>query len=160
MPAWIRRFGLHLAAALGAMGVFAAAAVVGASQTRQPTDIAPQPIASVVRPRAAAGQRPTVVVTPAGETPTPIPRGRTAAVRPERSLAGTIQSVGPDSLQVVGVGGRTWTIEPAPGALIRLNGKSAKLEGLQPGDGVVILGQAQPGPGLRFLAHAVTAKSK
>jgi hypothetical protein len=81
-------------------------------------------------------------------------------VRPERSLAGTVQSVSSDSLQVVGVGGRTWTVEPAPGALIRVNGKAARLDGLQPGDGVVILGQAQPRPGLRFLAHAITAKRK
>jgi hypothetical protein len=140
----MKRFGLHLAAAVGAVGVFAAAAVVGANQTHPA-----QPVASDVR------ARPTVVATP-------VPRGRAAAVavRPERSLAGTIQSVGPDSLQVLGVGGRTWTIEPVAGALIRLNGRAAKLESLQPGDGVVILGQAQAGPGLRFVAHAITAKSK
>jgi hypothetical protein len=41
-----------------------------------------------------------------------------------------------------------------------LNGKTAKLDALQAGDGVLILGQAQPGPGLRFLAHAITAKTK
>jgi hypothetical protein len=58
---------------------------------------------------------------------------------------------------VLGVGGRTWSVEPAPGALIRLNGKVAKLDSLQPGDAVVILGQAQS-PGPRFLAHAITAK--
>jgi hypothetical protein len=63
-------------------------------------------------------------------------------------------------LTVVGVGGRTWTVQPAPGALIRLNGKAAKLDALQAGDGVVILGQAQPRPGLTFLAHAITAKAK
>jgi hypothetical protein len=67
--------------------------------------------------------------------------------------------VQPDALEIVGVGGRVWRVEPAPGALIRLNGKTAKLDALQPGDGVVILGQAQPGRGLRFLAHAITAKS-
>jgi hypothetical protein len=156
------RFGLHLAAAAGAVGVFAAAAVVGASQMHPPADISPQAVATVVRPRAGVGQRPTVVATPAVETATPAPRPRAggAAVRPERSLAGTIESVGPDSLQVVGVGGRTWTIEPAAGALIRLDGKAAKLDSLQPGDGVVILGQAQAGPGLRFLAHAITAKAR
>jgi hypothetical protein len=44
--------------------------------------------------------------------------------------------------------------------LIRRNGKAAKLDALQPGDGVVILGQAQPGPGAHFTAHAITAKSK
>jgi hypothetical protein len=65
-----------------------------------------------------------------------------------------------DAIDIVGVGGRVWRVEPAPGALIRLNGKAAKLEALQPGDGVVILGQAQPGPALRFLAHAITAKAK
>jgi len=59
---------------------------------------------------------------------------------------------------IVGLGGRTWRVEPAPGALIRLNGKPARLDALQPGDTVVILGQAQGGPGLRFLAHAITAK--
>jgi hypothetical protein len=66
----------------------------------------------------------------------------------------------PDGLDVVGVGGREWTVQPVPGALIRLNGKAAKLEQLEAGDGVVILGQAQPGPGLHFLAHAVTAKTR
>ena len=33
--AWLKRFGLHLAAAIGATGIFVAAAAVGASQTRQ-----------------------------------------------------------------------------------------------------------------------------
>ena len=141
MSAWFKRFGLHLAAAIGATGVFVAAAAAGANQTRQQAP--PPPVVTVVRTR------------------TPVPaRVRTQAVRPERSLAGTIRSVQPDSLDVVGVGGREWRIEPAPGALIRLNGKAAKLESLQPGDGVVILGQAQTGPGSRFLAHAITAKSK
>ena len=79
---------------------------------------------------------------------------------PERSLSGTIKEVLPDGLDVVGVGGREWRIVPAPGALIRLNGKAAPLDTLQAGDGVVILGQAQPGPGGRFLAHAITARRK
>ncbi|MBV9323374.1 MAG: hypothetical protein JO352_06265 [Chloroflexi bacterium] len=169
MSAWLKRFSLHLAAAVGATGVFVAAVAVGANQTRQQTEISQPPVATIVRPRPPSGQRrPTVVVaTPTPQSPpstsTPAdsagqPAG--AAVRPERSLAGTIQSVGADSLQVVGVGGRTWTVEPAPGALIRLNGKAARLDALQPGDGVVILGQAQPRPGLRFLAHAITAKAK
>jgi hypothetical protein len=185
VSAWLKRFGLHLAAAVGATGVFVVAAAVGANQTRQQADLGATPIATVVRPRQGLGQRPrpTVVVAtppaqagagtgaaPAAEaTPeaqaqplTPRQQRAATAVRPERSLAGTVQSVGPDSLQVLGVGGRTWTVEPAPGALVRLNGKAAKLEALQPGDGVVILGQAQPGQGqgLRFLAHAVTAKGK
>jgi hypothetical protein len=36
---WFKRFGLHLAAAIGATGVFVAAAAVGASQTRQQAPI-------------------------------------------------------------------------------------------------------------------------
>ena len=76
------------------------------------------------------------------------------------SLSGTIREVLPDGLDIVGVGGREWRIVPAPGALIRLNGKAAPLDTLQAGDGVVILGQAQPGPGGRFLAHAITARRK
>jgi hypothetical protein len=81
-------------------------------------------------------------------------------VNPERSLAGSIKAVLPNGLDVIGVGGREWMVEPVPGALIRRNGKAAKLDALQPGDSVVILGQAQPGPGARFVAHAITAKSK
>jgi hypothetical protein len=81
-------------------------------------------------------------------------------VVPERSLAGTIKAVLGDGLDVMGVGGREWHVIPTPGALIRLNGKSAKLDGLQPGDTVVILGQAQSGPGNPFLAHAITARRK
>ena len=81
---------------------------------------------------------------------------------PERSLAGTIKDVLPDGLDVMGVGGREWRVAPAPGALIRLNGKAARLDALHVGDTVVILGQAQPnqGPVLRFLAHAITARRK
>ena len=212
MSAWLKRFGLHLAAAVGATGVFVAAAAVGASQTRQQAAIVSPDTTIVARP-SRTPRRPTVEVTPtavppvadaqssgAGPTATPAsgaspanppdateptappasgapaanppaaskpssgqPRPTAtpgaAAVRPERSLAGTVQSVGPDTLVVLGVGGRTWRVEPAPGALIRVNGKAAKLDAIQPGDGVVILGQAQAGPGLRFLAHAITAKS-
>jgi hypothetical protein len=154
LAAWLRRFGLHLAAAVGATGVFVAAAAVGAHQTRLGAE-QPAGTAVVSPSRTPAGRpKPQVVVTPTRQTATP------AAVRPERSLAGTVRNVQPDSLDIVGVGGREWHIDPAPGALIRLNGKAAKLDSLQPGDGVVILGQAQPGPGLRFLAHAITAKSK
>ncbi len=164
MAAWLKRFGLHLAAAVGATGVFVAAAAVGANQARQQDDVASPPVATVVRTRQPPGQpRPTVIVTtPTAQSGQPLtPRQPlAAAVRPERSLAGTIQSVEPDSLTMVGVGGRTWTVQPAPGALIRLNGKAARLDALQPGDGVVILGQAQPRPGRTFLAHAVTAKAK
>ena len=35
MLAWLKRFGLHMAAAIGATGIFVAAAAVGANQTRQ-----------------------------------------------------------------------------------------------------------------------------
>jgi hypothetical protein len=139
VAAWLKRFGLHLAAAVGATGVFVAAAAVGAHQTREQTAslATPPPVATVVRTRT--------------------PR---VNIRPERSLAGTIRSVEPDGLQVVGVGGREWRVEPAPGALVHRNGRTAKLEALQPGDGVVVLGQAESGPGLRFLAHAITARAK
>jgi len=143
VSAWLKRFGLHLAAAVGATGIFVAAAAVGASQTHP-----------------AQSNAPSVHIV---GTPTRIPqsqRRQTVAVRPERSLAGTIRDVEPDALEIVGVGGRVWRIEPAPGALIRLNGKAAHLDSLQPGQGVVVLGQAQPGPGLRFLAHAITAKTR
>ena len=151
MKAWLQRFGLHLAAAVGATGVFVAAAAVGATQTRQAATVSPTPAVSVVQPGRTpdAQGRPNVAVA----TPQP-------GVRPERSLAGTIRDVQSDSIEIVGVGGRVWRIEPAPGALIRLNGKAAKLDALQPGDGVVILGQAQPGADRRFLAHAITAKTK
>lgn len=233
MSAWLKRFGLHLAAAVGATGVFVAAAAVGANQTRQQSPLISPDTTIVARPTRTARPRPVVEVTPtstpaseqqpavaagppssvsaaqpttsappptteppsassegsapatnpppANAPPVSKPAGQTApsgqsapagqgapaprptatpAERPERSLAGTVQSVEGGVLQVVGVGGRTWRVEPAPGALIRLNGKAAKLDALQPGDGVVILGQAQPGPGLRFLAHAITAKSR
>jgi hypothetical protein len=136
VPAWIKRFGLHLAAAVGATSVFVAAAAVGANQTRQVASISPPPTTIIARPP------------------------RTATVRPERSLAGTVRAVQPDYVEVTGVGGRVWRVEPAPGALIRVNGKAASLDGIQAGDGVVILGQAEGGPGLRFLAHAITAKSR
>lgn len=148
MSAWLKRFGLHLAAAVGATGVFVAAAAVGANQTRQQASAVSPESTVVARPARTAVPRPVVQVTP------------TPAVRPERSLAGRVRDVQPDALEIVGVGGRTWRVEPASGALIRLNGKAAKLEAIHPGDGVVILGQAQPGPGQRFLAHAITAKSR
>jgi hypothetical protein len=54
--------------------------------------------------------------------------------------------------------GRELRVSPVPGALIRLNGKTVPLEQLQPGDSVVILGQAQAGSNTRFLAHAITAR--
>jgi len=156
--AWLKRFGLHLAAAVGATGIFVAAAAVGATQTRQQTaSIAPSQI-TVSGTRTPEGERkPTVVAIPA-------PRRTPAAARvaPERSLAGTVQAVLPDELDVLGIGGREWHVAPAPGALIRLNGKAATLDTFQAGDTVVILGQAETGPGRggHFLAHAITARRK
>jgi hypothetical protein len=162
--AWLKRFGLHLAAAVGATGIFVAAVSVGASQTRQREASAGPTAVIAVLPRApGARPKPSVVVAP---TPTPArttpaaPPAPTEQVVPERSLSGTIMEVLPDGLDVTGVGGREWHIVAAPGALIRLNGKAAHLDGLQAGDSVVILGQAQPGPGARFLAHAITARRK
>jgi hypothetical protein len=154
MSAWFKRFALHLAAAVGATGIFVAAAAVGANQTRQPFVVA----------------TPTSVTQPTTPTTDPTPRPRptrsavatpsTQKVIPERSLAGTVTAVRPDEIDVHGVGGRDWHVAPAPGALIRLNGKAIRLDSLQAGDSVVILGQAQPGAGARFLAHAITARSK
>ncbi len=224
MSAWLKRFGLHLAAAVGATGIFVAAAAVGASQTRQQVIVGEATVPAVRTRAPTAERKPTVVVVtptpaPAANAPTatsqapasqptaapqatpdanpgvsavapqpdsqqpqtqpqqpatarPKPQAtpRTAPpatpapaadkVVPERSLAGSIREVQPDALVVLGVGGREWHVIPAPGALIRLNGKPARLDALQAGDNVVILGQAQPGPGARFLAHAITAKSK
>jgi hypothetical protein len=161
MAARIKRFGLHLAAALGATGIFVGAAAVGASQVRQQ-----EPAAASAPAASPRTPRPTVVRTPAAR-PSPASSASAAAapattqkVVPERSLAGTIREVSPDGLLVLGVGGREWRVVPAPGALIRLNGKAAKLETLQVGDTVVILGQAQAGQGSRFMAHAITAKRK
>jgi hypothetical protein len=53
-------------------------------------------------------------------------------------------------------------VVPAQGALIRLNGKASPLQGLQAGDTVVILGQAQltRGQPATFLAHAITARRR
>jgi len=131
--------GLHLAAALGATGIFVAAAAVGASQTRQNTDA------------TAAAQ------TPAPDRPRSA--GIARAVRPERSIAGTVREVQPDLLVVVaGPRGQEFRVIPDAGALIRLNGKTAALDSLQPDDRVVILGQAQPRTG--FVAHAITARRR
>lgn len=156
MSAWLKRFGLHLAAAVGATGIFVAAAAVGATQTRQQVATVTPTASVVARPNRTPQVRPTPEATPPAAQQ---PARPTAGVRPERSLAGTVREVQPDSISIQGVGGRTWRVEPAPGALIRLNGKAAKLDALQAGDTVVILGQAQAGPGARFLAHAITAKS-
>jgi hypothetical protein len=81
---------------------------------------------------------------------------------PERSLSGTVKEVQPNGIEVVGAGGRDWRVAPAPGAQIRLNGKPVRLDGLQVGDSVVVLGQAQAGQGRsnQFVAHAITARRK
>jgi hypothetical protein len=163
MSAWLKRFGLHLAAAVGATGIFVAAAAVGATQTRdQPAAVPIVTVATPGLPAPTAGA-PAGPATPIAGTTGGARSAATPAVSPERSLAGSIQEVLPEGgLVVLGVGGRTWSVAPAPGALLRLNGKAAKLEALQPGDKVVILGQAQARqrgqPGNRFLAHAITAR--
>jgi hypothetical protein len=161
MSGWLKRFGFHLAAAIGATGVFVAAAAVGASQNH-PAQV--QPATTLTAPARsrtpAVGPRRTAGATPTPGAAAPAPASTPEAVLPERSLAGTVQDVEPDTLVVLGVGGHTWRVQPAPGALIRLNGKAARLDALAPGDSVVILGQAQRGPGARFLAHAITARRK
>jgi ribosomal protein L19 len=82
-------------------------------------------------------------------------------VNPERSISGTISNVSGDGLQVEMKTGKTVRVTPFPGALIRLNGKTVKMEDLQPGDTVVVLGQqvttASPSTP-RFQAHAITAR--
>ena len=161
MTTWLKRFGLHAAAAVGATGIFVGAAAVGANQTReQVAAVAPATVAertrtpSASRKPAAAAGAPSASPQPAG--------GQAERVVPERSLAGSVKDVLPDAVLVTGAGGREWRVTPAPGALIRLNGKVAKLDALHAGDTLVILGQAQSGqgPGLRFLAHAITARRK
>ena len=135
---WFGRFGLHLAAAVGATGIFVGAVAVGATQTRQTTpEVASAPTPGVQRPRAAA---------------------RASATRPERSVTGTVREVQPDLLIVAGPRGQEFRVVPDAGALIRLNGKAAQLADLKPEDRVVILGQAQPRTG--FVAHAITARRK
>jgi len=142
---WLGRFGLHLAAALGATGIFVAAAAVGATQTRMATEV-------------VATQATAVPRTPILPRRTPLPNA-TPVARPERSIAGTIRAVEADGLIVQGPRGQEFRVAPAPGALIRLNGKAARLDALQVDDKVVILGQAQPRNG-GFVAHAITARRK
>lgn len=171
MTGWLKRFSLHLAAAVGATGIFVAAAAVGATQTRQQVAVVDVPT-QVSRPRTPTAQRkpspvpgvqtqtrpqPQANVEPS-PSPSPAPATAPQKVLPERSVSGTIQNVLGDGVEIVAASGREFRVTPAPGALIRLNGKPAKLEGLQPGDKVVILGQAQGGPANRFLAHAITAR--
>jgi hypothetical protein len=130
---WFGRFGLHLAAAVGATGIFVAAAAVGASQTRQSTEIV------TTAPTVTSARTPLLQ-------------------RRERAVPGTIREVLPDALVVAGPRGQEFRVTPAPGALIRLNGRASKLDALQANDRVVILGQAQPRSG--FFAHAITARRK
>ena len=47
---------------------------------------------------------------------------------------------------------------PAAAALLRLNGKTTRLDALQAGDRVVVLGQTQARGS--FIAHAITARRK
>jgi hypothetical protein len=139
---WIGRFGLHLAAALGATGIFVAAAAVGASQTRPPD---PDPVA-VVSPTPAA--RPGL-----GQLLT-----RRNAVPQTRSMVGTVREVRADEIVIANLRGLELRIRPAPGALIRLNGRNSKLDALQAGDRVTVLGQAQARD--LFMAHAVLARRR
>jgi hypothetical protein len=97
---------------------------------------------------------------PAGQAQAQPPPAAAAGARPERSLAGKISSIGADGVTITGPLGRQWHVTPAAGALIRLNGKGSSLGELAAGDTVVVLGQAQPGPGNRFLAHAIAARRK
>jgi hypothetical protein len=124
---------------VGATGIFVGAVAVGAAnQTRQNTaEVISAPTPGVERPRVAA---------------------LTRALRPERSVAGTVREVQKDLLIVAGPRGQEFRVVPDAGALIRLNGKSAQLQDLKPDDRVVILGQAQPRTG--FVAHAITARRK
>ena len=133
---WLPRFGLHLTAAAGATGVFVLAAVAGASQAR---------------PQVARQPQPSAVVAQA----TPRPE-RTPRVVPERSVSGTVRESAADGIAIDTLRGVRLQVQPAPGALIRRNGKAAALQAIQPGDRVVILGQGQPRG--RFLAHAITAR--
>src|ERR671922_900875 len=153
MAGWLKRFGLHLAAAIGATGIFVAAAAVGASQNHPAQTPPATTLTAPARPRTPLVPRRTAAPAPTPGAAAPARAATAEPVLPERSLAGTVQDVEPDTLVVLGVGGRTWRVQPAPGALIRLNGKAARLDALAPGDTVVILGQAQRGPGARFVAH-------
>jgi len=188
VSAWLKRFGLHLAAAVGATGIFVAAAAVGASQTRQQVTTSFSPAATLPT-RTPVARKPNVVVvvtpTPGSDVrdapqpgvanpaaPQPAARATPSAglapspgpappnVTPERSLAGSIRAVLRDGLDVLGAGGREWHVTPVPGALIRLNGKAARFDSLEAGDTVVILGQAPSGPGNTFVAHAITARRR
>src|SRR5438105_2545957 len=95
MSAWLKRFGLHLAAAVGATGIFVAAAAVGASQTRQHEAATVSVPATVVRTRTPVGQRKPSVVFVA--TPTSI-----AAAQPAAQTA--VDSIGPATPRATSTG--------------------------------------------------------
>ena len=141
---WVPRAGRHLLAVVGAAGVFAAAAMAGAHQT------------------TAADPSPSVATEVALQTPAPADSQAARAPRPprtprERSVAGSVREMRADGMLVVEtLRGQELRVQPAPGALVRLNGKASALDGLKIGDRVVILGQAQPRR--VFLAHAITAR--
>src|SRR5262249_52668171 len=120
---WYKRFGLHLAAAIGALGVFVGAAAVRANQHR-------------------AGPR--TPPPPAGAPPrhTPAPPPALPANQRERSLVGVVRSASPDEIVVDSVAGREWHVHPSAGALLRLNGRGTQLENYAPGDRVVLIGVA------------------
>jgi hypothetical protein len=113
MP-YLKRLGLHLAAAVGATTIFVGAVAVGAQQSR------PAIVASAVQ--------------------TPAPRER---VTPERSLTGTVREVASDAIVLQNARGRQWRVAPFAGALVKRNGRVANLGAIQVGDRVVVLGQAQ-----------------
>ncbi len=149
---WWRRFGLHLAAAVGATGIFVAAATVGAHQ--QSAAVAG---AVVVRTQRPLRSPTPVTVRPAASAPPVTVRPGTSAPAQERSLAGTVQAVDADGVTVVTPQGRAWRVRPAPGALLRLDGKTIHAVGdLQVDDHVVVLGLAEARD--RFMAHAITAR--
>ncbi len=132
---WSKRFGLHLAAALGALGVFVGAAAVGANQYRAAPSAPPPVVRAQRAPAAPAG-------VPANQR--------------ERSLVGVVQSASSDELVVHSLAGREWHVHPSAGALLRLNGRGTTLENYAPGDRVVVIGVAQPRDS--FVAHAVTGR--
>src|SRR5579859_6283357 len=136
---------------------------VSPDQADSPPDAA-QPVPGAQAPAPGTANPPATKPNQPRRTPTPntAPAPTPERVVPERSRAGTIKDVLPDGLDVIGVGGREWHVVPAAGALIRLNGKAARLDALHVGDTVVVLGQAQgkEGPLFRFLSHAITARGK
>jgi hypothetical protein len=151
---WLGRFGLHLAAAVGATGVFVAAAAVGAHQYQQAGALANPP--PLVRPQRAPrpADAPQAAPSPSA-APSPAPR-TVPANQQERALSGVVRSVDEGELVLEGPAGRQWHVRPAAGALVRRNGKAAPLSDIQVSDRVVVLGVAQGRDA--FMAHAITAR--